>query len=549
MMRAIAIAASLGGLLGCASDPGEDLPPTLEITSPQRGTTVQGDAVEVSGVVTDDRGANKVKVVINGLEVTPGKDGTFTATVPVAAGISILETHATDSGGSDVRDVRAVLAGSLGTSDGTQASPVGARVGAPAFMKLGTAFAQTIKGMNFTALAQSMNPVYNNTGCLGAKIDITSLTISNAGVALVPKTGALDTAVTLDNVEVKLRANFKVACVGGSTNITVRSSKAHIDGDLGLAVSAGKLTTSLAGAAVRLDGFSIDVGGVPGAIESLLKGEARKAAENALTKAVRDNVPPMANQALANLTAKPFNADLLGHPTKLTIAPAQVQLSADGLFFAVDTKVLVTGGEGGMYVSSPSPMSASLMQSTGVGIAVADDLVNQLFSGLWAAGAIDQTVEIDSKLAVLGALLDDDAKSLGISLALPPTVTGEGADLALSVGDLMISVKDASGAEIQKLALSVRTTLSAQPTQTGALTLTLGQPELYAQVLAQTDVVDRPLTDEQVEGIVGGAWGLVGGMAGSALETLQLPSVGGIELGTPAIEGRAGYVFADVPVN
>jgi hypothetical protein len=85
----------------------------------------------------------------------------------------------------------------------------------------------------------------------------------------------------------------------------VRSSKAHIDGDLGLAVSAGKLTTSLAGAAVRLDGFSIDVGGVPGAIESLLKGEARKAAENALTKAVRDNVPPMANQALANLTAKP----------------------------------------------------------------------------------------------------------------------------------------------------------------------------------------------------------------------------------------------------
>ncbi|MBL9014922.1 MAG: hypothetical protein JNL83_12135 [Myxococcales bacterium] len=549
MMRALAIAACFGGLVGCASDPGVDLPPTLEITSPQRGTTVQGDSVQVSGVVTDDRDARKVKVVINGLEVTPAKDGTFTATVPVTAGISILETHATDGGANDVRDVRAVLAGQLGTSDGTATAPVGARVGAPAFAKLGTAFAQTIKGMDFTALAQTMNPVYNNTGCLGAKIDITSLTISNAGVALVPKTGALDTSVTLDNVVVKLHANFKVACIGGSTTITVKSSKAHIDGDLGLAVTAGKLTTSLGGATVRLDGFTIDVGGVPGAIESLLKGEARKAAENALTKAVRDKVPPMANQALAGLTAKPFNADLLGHPTKLTVSPAQVQLSADGLYFAVDTKVLVTGGEGGMYAASPSPMSASLMQSTGVGVAVADDLVNQLFAGLWAAGAIDQTVEIDSKLAVLGALLDDDARSLGISLALPPTVTGEGADLALSVGDLMVSVKDAGGAEIQKLALSVKTTLSAQPTQTGALVLTLGQPELHAQVIAQSEVVDRPLTDEQVEGIVGGAWGLVGGMAGSALETLQLPSVGGLELGTPSLEGRAGYVFADVPVN
>ncbi|MBA3458348.1 MAG: Ig-like domain-containing protein [Deltaproteobacteria bacterium] len=549
MMRAIAIASCFGGLIGCASEPGVDLPPTLEITSPQRGTTVQGDTVEVSGVVTDDNDPRKVKVVINGSEVVPAKDGTFTATIPVTAGISILETHATDGGANDVRDVRAVLSGNLEASNGMKAAPVGAKVGPAAFMKLGQAFGSTIKGMDFTALAQTMNPVYDNSGCLGAKIDITSLTITNAGVALVPKTNALDTAVTLDNVVVKLRANFKVACIGGSTTITVKSSKAHIDGDLGVAVSAGKLTTSLGAAAVTLDGFTVDVGGVPGAIESLLKGEARKAAEKALTKAVQDRVPPMANQALAGLTAKPFNANLLGHATKITVAPAQVNLSADGLFFAVDSKVLVTGGEGGMYAATPSPMSASLMQSGGVGVAIADDLVNQLFSGLWAAGAIDQTVEIDSKLAVLGALLDDDAKSLGISLALPPTVTGEGAELALSIGDMMISVKDAGGAEIQKIALSVKTTLEAQPTQTGALTLTLGQPELYAQVLASSDVVDRPMTDEQFEGIIGGAWGLVGGMAGTALETLSLPSVGGMELGSPSIEGRSGYVFADLSVN
>jgi hypothetical protein len=541
-MRAIAIAACFGGLIGCASDGGVDLPPTLEITSPQRGTTIQGDSVEVSGVVTDDHDPRKVKVVINGAEVTPAKDGTFTATVPVSAGISILETHATDSGANDVRDVRAVLAGDLGTSDGTKAAPVGAKVGPAAFMKLGSAFAQTIKGMDFTALAQTMNPVYDNGGCLGAKIDITSLTISNAGVALVPKANALDTAVTLDNVVVTMHANFKVACIGGSTTITVKSSKAHVDGDLGVAVAAGKLTTSLANAAVTLDGFSIDIGGVPGAIESLLKGQARSAAENALTKAVKDKVPPMANQALAGLTAKPFNANLLGHATKLTVAPAQVNLSADGLFFAVDSKVLVTGG-----AAMPSPMSASLMQSSGVGVAIADDLVNQLFSGLWAAGAIDQTVQLDNNLAVVKSLLDENAAALGISLALPPTVTGEGNALSLSLGDLMISVKDSSGAEIQKLALSVKTTLAAAPTQTGALTLTVGQPELHAQVLVQSET--SPLTADRVEGIVGGAWGLIGGQADNALSSLQLPSIGGMELGAPSIEGRTGYVFADVPLE
>lgn len=549
MMRAIAISAVFGGLIGCAADGGVDAPPTLEITSPQRGTTVQGETVEVSGVVTDDHDASKVKVVINGTQVTPAKDGTFTATVAVGAGITVLETHATDNGANDVRDVRAVLAGELAPSDGTKAAPVGARIGAAAFGKLGTAMAATIKGTDFTAAVASMNPVYDNSGCLGAKIDITSLTITDAGVALVPKANALDTGVTLDNVVVKLHANFKVACIGGSTNITVKSSRAHIDGDLGLAVAGGKLTTSLAAAAVTLDGFSIDIGGVPGAIESLLKGEARKAAENALTKAVRDRVPPMANTALAGLTAKPFAADLLGHPTKITVAPAQVTLSADGLFFAVDTKVAVTGGEGGTYVSSPSPMSASLMQSTGVGVAIADDLVNQLFAGLWAAGAIDQTLPINGQLAVLGALLDDDAASLAITASLPPTVTGEGAELALAIGDLMISVKDAGGAEIQKIALSARTTLAAAPTQTGAMTLTVGQPELFAQIVAQSDAVDRPMTSEQFEGIVGGAWGLIGGQADAALASLSMPSVAGIELGTPSLEGRTGYVFVDLPLQ
>jgi len=119
----------------------------------------------------------------------------------------------------------------------------------------------------------------------------------------------------------------------------------------------------------------------------------------------------------------------------------------------------------------------------------------------------------------------------------------------VAVGDLMISVKDESGAEIQQLALSLRTTLSAAPAQGGGISLTVGTPELFAQVLAQSDVVDRPLTDEQVEGIVGGAWGLVGGQADAALANLPMPAIAGIQLGTPTIEGRAGYVFADVPLQ
>ncbi len=547
MMRAIVVASVFGSLVGCAASGSDDAPPVLEVTSPARGTTSQGDQVTVTGRVTDDKSG--VKVRVQGTDVTPSADGSFSATITAQPGLEIIETHAIDSAGNDVRDVRAVLSGNLEASDGSVASPVGARVSPAALTAVGTALGTTAEGIDFTAAALAMNPVYNNTGCLGARIDVTSISLANIGIGLTPGAGVLNTAVAIDNVEVKLRANFKVACIGGSTNITVRSTKAKINGGLGLAVSAGKLSASLPTSSVVLEGFTIDVGGVPGAIESLLKGEARKAVENALTKVIKDKVPPMANTALSGLLAKPFNADLLGNPTTLTVAPKTLDISADGIFVAVDTKVLVTGGEGGMYLSNPVPMSAALMQaSSGISVAIADDTVNQLFAGLWGAGAFEQTLSIDS-VGVLASLLDDDAATLGIELMLPPTVSTMGGALELGVGDLIVTVKDAGGVEIQKLALSLSTTLAAGPTQTGAITMTVGAPTVFAQVLAQSDAVDRPLTSAQVEGIITGVWGVVGGQADAALAKLPMPAVAGIELGAPAVEGRDGFVFADISVQ
>jgi hypothetical protein len=547
MMRAIVVASVFGALAGCSTDESADAPPVLEVTSPARGTTSEGDQVTVTGRVTDDRSG--VRVNVNGTPVVPSADGSFSTTITVQAGLEIIETHAIDSGDNDVRDVRAVLSGTLEASDGSVASPIGARVSPAALTAVGNALANTAEAIDFTAAGVAMNPVYNNTGCLGARIDIQTITLSDIDIGLTPTAGALSTAVVIDDVVVKLRANFKVACIGGSTTITVRSTRAKINGGLGLAVSAGKLNATLPTASVSLEGFTIDVGGVPGAIESLLKGEARKAVENALTKVIKDKVPPMANTALSGVLAKPFNAALLGHDTTVTVTPDALEVSGDGIYAAVNTKLVVAGGEGGMYISNPVPMSAALMQaSSGLSVAIADDTVNQLFAGLWAAGAFEQNVGIES-VGVLASLLDDDAASLAIELMLPPTVSTMGGALELGVGDLIVSVKDASGVEIQKLALSLSTTLAAGPTQTGAITMAVGAPTVYAQVLAQTDVVDRPLTAEQVEGIVTGVWGVIGGQADAALAKLPMPAVGGVTLGAPAVEGRDGFVFADVAVQ
>ncbi|MFN0252986.1 MAG: hypothetical protein ACKV2T_39290 [Kofleriaceae bacterium] len=548
-MRAIAIASCLSGLFACSASSGVDeTPPTIEITSPARGTFASGMQVQLTGFVHDD--SPGVIARINGQDITPAADGSFEAMVDVTEGISIIESFAVDKAQNQARDVRAVMAGTLGTSDGSQVSPLGARVGAQTFGKLGIALGTMAEGMNWTEIGRAMNPVYNSSGCNSAKIDIETITLSNVDVKLITSAGKLTANVELANVVVDMDTDFRAVCISGSTSVQVRATKAKINGDLALAVKNGAVEATLPAATVQLEGFALNVGGVPGAIEDLIESEARKAVEKALTNAIKDKVPELANEQLSGLLAKPFAANVLGHGVTLTTAPKIIDLSPEGLFVAVDTKVKVTGGEGGMYVASPSPMTSALMPTTGIGAAIANDTINQLFSGLWAAGAIDQTIGLDGQFAVLAALLDDDAASLAISASLPPTVFGDGAALGLAIGDLMISVKDSGGTEIQKIALSIKTSLQASPTQTGAVTLTVGQPTLYAQVINQNlDIVDRPMTDEQFEGIINGAWGLVGGQADAALAGLTMPSIGGVTLGAPSLTGNAGYLVADIPIQ
>jgi hypothetical protein len=394
-----------------------------------------------------------------------------------------------------------------------------------------------------------MNPVYNNTGCLGARIDITSISLSNLGVTLAPAATALGTDVTISNIVVKLHADYKAACIGGSTTITVKASAAHLHGALGVAVASGKIKTAIGSVSVALDNFDLDVGGVPGPVEDLFNGIVRGKVEGALTTMIHDKVPGIADGALAGLVAKPLSVKILDKATTFTATPTKASVSASGLYVAVDTTVKVADGDGAAALAQPMPMNDDLIsQSQGVGLALAADAVNQLFAGLWAAGALDKSLPISS-VGALGAILDSNATTIDIHLALPPTVTTGADGLQLAIGDLMVTTKDDAGTPVQALAVSIKTTLKAGPSQTGKLLLTVGTPDVHAQIVAQSEVVTRPLTDDAVEGIVTSVWGLVGSAADDALGNLPMPAFAGIQLGAPAIKGAEGYLIADIAVN
>lgn len=536
--------------VGCSSastDPTGDgsSGPTLVVTSPERATTTESTMVTVTGLAH----GNGVAVKVNGTSVTPDSQGNFSATIDVGQGIGIIETHATDSAGTDVQDVRAVLAGTLGTTDGKTSGAIGAHVGKSGLTAIGSAVGKTAEGIDFTSLAQSANPVYNNGGCLGAVVDITSIDHGAIDVGLNPVADALATEVTIHDVVVKLHASYKVACIGGSTTVTIKSSAAHIKGNLGVAIKAGSISTSLPSDTVTLDNFDLDVGGLPDALVNLFNSTVRGKVQDALAGIIQSKVPPMADTQLADLVAKPLSASVLGHTTAFAMKPATADLSTDGLFVSVAATVKVDGGEGGMYLATASPMTADLLADVhGVGVALQADLLNQVFGAMHATGAFEFSLPMSS-VGPLAAILDDDATTLDISLALPPTATVANDLLTLSVGDLMVTTKDDTGTIVQQLALSLRTTLTSGPTQSGKLMLTVGQPEVHAQVLSQSDAVQRPLSSDQVAGIVTGVWGIVGSTANSALANVPMPAIAGIQLGAPTVTGKDGYLVADIALE
>ncbi len=265
--------------------------------------------------------------------------------------------------------------------------------------------------------------------------------------------------------------------------------------------ASGQLQTALPNASVSLDGFNLSVSGIPSEVTGLFDGIVQGKVQTALANAIQSKVPGIANAELAGLLANPISDTVLGHQISVAVTPSVASVAADGVYVAVDTTVLVDGGSGGMFLTEPTTSAQPLLaQTPDLGVALANDAVNQLLAGLWAAGGFDQTIQLSS-IAVLEGLLDPSATQLALSLSLPPTATTDASgDLDVAIGDAMISVQDASNTELERVALSVQSGLAVAGNVQGALSMTLGTPTVYAQTVVQPTDGSAPLSDTELQG-------------------------------------------------
>src|SRR5690349_1476392 len=87
--------------------------PVLTVTSPKR-STLQDHAGQllVTGTATPNAKGDPIdKVLVNNVQAVVGVDGTFTATIDIREGATLIKTVAKDKAGGEADDTRAIQAG------------------------------------------------------------------------------------------------------------------------------------------------------------------------------------------------------------------------------------------------------------------------------------------------------------------------------------------------------------------------------------------------------------------------------------------------------
>jgi hypothetical protein len=291
----------------------------------------------------------------------------------------------------------------------------------------------------------------------------------------------------------------------------------------------------------------------------LLEGAIENLAPQIMEAMMTETMPEVVDSLLADMTAAGWKVPVLERDVQIDVAPRSVAIDATGALIALDAGLHVEGDADGRFLSTPAPAAEARGPATppparaqagdaGLAVAISDDVVNQAFAGLWAAGALDLDLPLE-RGDPLGLLVGADTRRISLAMSLPPTATVVDGTLRLAIGDLIVRCEDEAGAEMTTIAVSFATTLAARVATNGALELELGGPEVHSQVLSQSDRLQLAITGENVEDLLLALYDVIGPKANQALAALPIPALGGVEMVDPAVAAGAGFVVVRTDVR
>lgn len=501
-------------------------PPLLRVTSPQRSLVQDhtGSLVVTGTVAPNPTGAAVDSVTVNGARAAINADGTFTATIDIPAGATLVHTVATDAAGGVVTDTRSVEAGERRAPGSSIHNAIAASISAPAFAQIGTAAGRLIKSADLKALIAPMNPVVHagdeaGPDCLYGQAFVDGISITDARITLAPVAGGLQLSATLDHPDITGHAQFAVSCLKGQSNFEIKAMSASLGGVLTVSINgASGLSTQLLNPSVQLPGLDISASGIPGAILDLIPLE--KVIQLVAPTAARLFVTPLLNNALGALTG-PQKLSVLGQTVDLQVTPSAIAFDPAGGNAMLDMKLMIEGAEhspGFLFTADDAP---ALEPGHGLALGIADDLANEALAQLAAKGLLN---------------LQLPGTTAQLTLTSPPMISPDPTDgkLRLVLPDMMVML----GAQ-GRLAVNAQISLALKPADGGSsLAIELGTPSIAIDSLD-----DAPVADSGFAPAVQTTTNAQRGSITDLLQSIPLPKVGGLTLTDTSVAGGRGYVL------
>jgi hypothetical protein len=516
-------------------------PPVLRITSPERSLMQNhAGALTVTGTVAAGvDGSPVTKVTVNGTAATLSADGTFTATLVLSPGATLISTEAIADNGGKAKDTRSVEAGELRTPGSNIENAITTAISKQAFARIATAAGTMIKQTDLKPLLMPMNPMLHSgdesgEDCLFARLFIDDFKMSNATITMVPVVGGLSFSAKLDGLDIPGHARYAVACVDGSSNARVTASSVLVKGTLMITPDGmNGFKTDLANETVQITGLNISASGIPGAALDLIPLDTL--IQKAAPLAAKAFMGPMVNKALGGL-AGPKELNVLGKTISLQVSPSDISFDTDGGLLTLDMRMLIKGTEnskGFIFTDNGIP---TMDAGNGMMIGLADDLANSMVSQLVATGLLNLT------MPQAGGTFD----SSQISMTSPPMISADPTDgtMRLILPDMM-STFTLQGAPVAKAAINATVDLKITPSTSNsyAVGVQLGKPVIHATVLDDVENVTL-MTDEDlgrgVELVLDSQLASISALLG----TIPMPSMpANIVLKDMSVTSDDGYVM------
>lgn len=549
-VRAASAAVTL--LVGCKSQLAPEVPfaePELRVEAanlwqPDGAAQIQGIARNLTDVTVNGQAASVV-------------DGEFRANVSLDRGVNLVDARGTDGHGDELFVRQGLLAGDFASPDVPIEHAITLRVNEGGLRKATDMVGDFIDPAAIGSSVNALNPVYADSyGVLGwdaveVEANLLNLQFSDPVITPDAKPGVLALQVVIPNLEVHIGVDGEIVGIDFSTDAYIGADAAVVDANVVVSVVNGRLDLDVIAPSVALNGFWYDTSLLPGDVEDyLLVDTIRGVLEGMLVGKLEEMIPPLLDSALADLDIS-FQTEMLGKQVSIAADFASASIDEAGLQVAMDIAVGVPGDAGKPwlgYLSAPgAPARPSYADD--LGLAVSDDLLNNVFFQAWRSGMLQ--IDLDSArgeieplfLAQLGAT---DAARVVVDAQLPPVVVESEGGLQAQVTELLVRVETPGGENGEFLDLAVHAKIPVDMAVTaGVLSIDLGSPELTIDVRdsdwgASNNAIANLLAEElPIEALLI----LVGDIE------FPLPSVAGITIGDAEAYRDSSGVYTTIGMN